>query len=96
MRKTGTDEIACRVAFGTTTLKTLTRLGRDLIIQNALDLDLVGLPCATRFDLDSMATLPWKATFFGCWRGYRTPIIGALTEELVKEYAYLMMRRHSI
>jgi hypothetical protein len=95
LRNRATDQTACDVHFGTTNLKVTTRLGLDLIIQDPVELDLVGLPRATRFDLDQKATLPWNDAFFGCWAGYSSPIIGSLTVELVKEYAFLMMRRLS-
>lgn len=89
-------DFACRVAFGTKNLK-FHRRHVDLIIQNAADLNTIGLPMATRFDLDqkNLIILPWTEEFFGCWRGYSHPRIGKLTEAYVKEYAYLMMMRLS-
>jgi hypothetical protein len=69
----------------------------DLIIQNAADLNQFGLVRATRFDLDNIArALPWTAEFFGCCTGYRTPVIGSLTKDYIKTYAYLMMSRGSV
>jgi hypothetical protein len=90
-RKTGA--IACRIAYGTRNLKFVQRKDRDVIIQNAADLVLVGLPMATRFDLDNTLVLPWQPEFFGCWTGYDHPKIGQLTETYVKDYAYTMMLR---
>lgn len=84
---------ACEVAFGTSSLKILQRQHLDVIIQNASHLTECGLPRATRFDLDNKARLPWNQSFFGCWPGYRTPIIGSLTESYFKDYAFLMMKR---
>lgn len=83
---------ACDVVFGSTHLKLTTRLG-DLVIQNAADLAVIGLPRATRFDLDRPLRLPWSTEFFDTWRGYKTPRIGALTLEYQKDYAFLMMMR---
>lgn len=90
-------QIGCRVAYGTKNLKFVQRKDLDLIVQNAADLDLVGLPMATRFDLDArnLVTLPWTEEFFGCWTGYEHPKIGALTEDYVKSYAYIMALRQA-
>lgn len=93
-KKTGM--YACRVAYGTKTLKIVARQHLDLIIQNAVDMAEIGLPCATRFDLDTLLTLPWTREFFGCWKGYRTPVIGALTDTYIRNYAYFMMKRRSV
>lgn len=89
--------VACRVAYGTKNLKTYQRLTKDIIIQNAADLDSIGLPMATRFDLDerNLVTLPWTSEFFGCWTGFPSPVIGALTEEYVRQYAYIMAVRQA-
>jgi hypothetical protein len=84
---------ACQVAYGTSHLKTTARQHLDLIIQNAADLSMLGLPMATRFDLDLKVTLPWIAEFFGVWRGYTSPRISALNHDYIKEYAYCMMVR---
>lgn len=61
----------CEVAFGTKNLKTWSRMEKDIIIQNSNDLDLCGLPVATRFDMDpsNRLPLPWTPEFFGCWTG---------------------------
>jgi hypothetical protein len=87
--------ILCRVAFGTKTLKTAQRRRLDVIIQNFEELKAIGLPTATRFDLDpgNLADLPWTPEFFGCWKGFKHPRIGALTEKYQKDYAYAMMLR---
>ena len=87
--------MACRVAYGTKILKLRTRGHLDLTIQNSADLDFFGLPYATRFDLDNVAVLPWTEDFFGCWSGYSSPRLSALTETYVKELAWLMMSRGS-
>ena len=89
-------DYACRLAFGTKVLKLMQRRHLDLIIQNATHLQQLGLYRATRFDLDLLVTVPWNAEFLGCWSGYRSPVIGTLTEDYVREYAYLMMRRTSV
>jgi hypothetical protein len=88
-------EYACRVAYGTKNIKFVQRKGLDLIIQNAADLDTLGLPYATRFALDEdcQAYLTWDEEFFGAWRGYPTPMISFLPEEYQKEFAYIMMLR---
>ena len=86
---------ACKVAFGTRTLKLVQRGHLDLIIQDATHLRQMGLARPTRFDLDQIALLPWSPTFFECWTGHSSPIIGSLIEAYVKDYAFLMMRRGS-
>ena len=96
LRLHASDQIACIVAFGTSQLKLARRLGLDLIVRRLADLDEIGLPTATRFDLDTLALLPWDDRFFGCWSGFTTPVTGQLTEPCIKEYAYLMMRRFSV
>lgn len=73
----------------------MSRQHLDVIVQNATDMDQFGLYYATRFDLDNTAVLPWERTFFGCWSGYETPVIGNLTEPYIKDYAYKMMVRLS-
>ena len=85
----------CRVAYGTKNLKIVQRRHLDIIVQNAVHVHQLGLARATRFDLDSTVTLPWTDEFFGCWTGHATPRIGALTEDYIREYAYLMMLRHT-
>ena len=84
-----TQATFCEVAYGTTNLKFPQRGHLDLIIQNAADLNLIGLHRATRFDLDkaNVAILPWSAEFFDCWPGFPSPYIGTLTEEYLKELA---------
>lgn len=97
LRGKKSGDIACCVTYGTKNLKLVQRKHLDLIIQNAADLSEIGLAMATRFDLDerNVVILPWSDEFFGCWTGYPHPKIGALTEDYVKEYAYLMMIRRS-
>jgi len=84
---------ACRVAFGTKQLKIPQRRDKDIIVQNTNDIRIFGLARATRFDLDTTATLPWTPDFFGCWTDHASPLIGSLTEPFIKEYAFLMMLR---
>jgi hypothetical protein len=91
----GTGAYACRIAYGTKNLKIQERTHLDVIVQNASHLPLLGLHRATRFDLDHIIMLPWNKDFFGCWSGNRTPVIGALIEVYIREFAYLMMGRGS-
>lgn len=89
--------IACRLAYGTKNLKFIQRKTLDIIVQNHDDLDSMGLSMATRFDLDSknVAVLPWTEEYFGCWTGYQHPKIGALSEDYIKTYAYIMALREA-
>jgi hypothetical protein len=91
-----TGEIACAVMFGTTTLKIVKRSHLDVIIQNASHMQQCGLRKATRFDLDSVVALPWTPEFFGCWTGFAHPKIGALTECYIRDFAFKMLKRHSV
>lgn len=92
-----TGAIACRVAYGTKTLKFHQRKYLDLIIQNAVDIESFGLATATRFELSrkNILDLPWNEEFFGCWSGHHHPHIGTLNVEYAKSYAYLMALRQS-
>lgn len=85
--------VAARVAYGTSNLKLMQREGQDLIIQNAADLRVIGLPRATRFDLDEVLVMPWCPPHFDCWTGYESPVIGSLTGEYAREVAWLMLKR---
>ena len=90
------DNFFCEVAYGTSALKLQKRKYIDLIIQKSADLDIIGLPRATRFDLDNTQILPWSYELFGCWSGYPSPLIGSLTDIYIKEYAYCMMYRQKL
>lgn len=87
------DDYACEVAFGTKNLKIPRRLGWDLIIQNAGDMARFGLAVATRFDLDNVELLPWDEEFFDCWSTKESPKLGSLTEDYIRDFAFLMMKR---
>lgn len=95
LRDEGNQLYFCRVAYGTKNLKIIHRQHLDLIVQNAEHLVQMGLPLATRFDLDNIIELPWAVEFFGCWSGRSHPRIGSLTQDYIKEYAFLMIRRRS-
>lgn len=88
-----TGLFACRIAYGTKILKIIKRKNIDLIVE---DHQSIGLPRPTRFDLDKIGTFVWAPPFFGCWRGYTTPKVGALSELLIKEYAFIKMTRDSV
>ena len=82
MQGDDSGSIACKVAYGTKNLKLVQREFLDLVIHNNSHLDEIGLPTATRFNLDpdNLVILPWGPEFFGCWKGYRHPKIGTLTQ----------------
>lgn len=93
-----TGEYACEVTFGTKSLKVHKRQDKDIIIQNLSDLNAIGLPMATRFDLDyeNRVVFEWKPPNFEPWTGYTTPRIGSLTLEYQKDYAWLMAKRGGV
>jgi hypothetical protein len=74
------DRGALKVSYGTTNLKINTRSDFDLIIQFARSLQEIGLPSATRFDLDLSNVLPWCSEFFCPPPGWPSIIIGHLNE----------------
>lgn len=84
---------AVAVSYGTTKLKLLTRMRSDLIIQNAVELARLGLPHATRFDLDLTNLLPWCEEFF-CVPSGRTSIkVGSLSDEITERLVRKLRRR---
>jgi hypothetical protein len=97
LRGCDSGAIACRIAYGTKNLKFVQRKNLDLIVQNAADLNAMGLSMATRFDLDdtNIVLLPWTEEFFGCWSGNTHPKIGSLPESYVRDYAFVMALRQS-
>lgn len=69
--------LAVEVTYGTSQLKLDVRQ-HDLIISNAEEMSLAGLPQATRFDLDKTRWLPWAKEFFTPREGTKVPIVGHL------------------
>jgi hypothetical protein len=88
-----TDRGAVNVSYGTTKLKWFTRRYRDLIIQNAAVLKEIGLPMATRFDLDLMNFLPWCAEFFCIPKNCSSIVVGHLNEAASRRLDVLLERR---
>ena len=81
----GISEYAVRLAFGTKNIKAH-RSSVDLIVQNIADLEAIGLPYPTRFDLDDeqIAFLAWNEKNFGCWSGFPSPVIGFLDDKYIE------------
>jgi len=80
------------VTYGTSNTKSDSRL-LDLIIGNANELALMGLPQATRFDLDLTLWLPWCSEFFVPRPGQPTPVIGHLTQTTISQLETLKVLR---
>ena len=93
-----TGRYACEIAYGTKTLNAVARGDKDLIIQNYSHLDEMGLPVATRFNLDlnKRVVLEWNESNFKPWSGYKTPRIGQLTLHYQKDYAWMMGKRGGV
>ncbi len=87
------DRGALKVSYGTTKLKIVTRNSRDLIIQNAGSLNEIGLPSATRFDLDLSNVLPWCREFFRAPPGWSSIIIGHLNETSIQRLEARLKKR---
>jgi len=92
LRSSRIEFFACKIAYGTKSLKLRQRQGWDLIIQDPLELEALNLPVPTRFDLDHTLIAPWRVEFFGCWKGFASPIIGHLTDYYVRELGFCLMR----
>jgi hypothetical protein len=75
---------AVEVCYGTSKLKK-DLFPLDLFIENAAQLNLLGLPQATRFEIDRTLQLPWAKEFFEPRDGTKTPIIGRLTEDEIAQ-----------
>lgn len=80
----GQTKARVEVCYGTSQLKK-DRFPFDLFIENASQLTLLGLPQATRFEIDRVLQLPWSAEFFEPRRGKKTPIIGRLTQDEIAQ-----------
>jgi hypothetical protein len=81
-------------AFGTSVTKVVER-PFDFQIGNAMLLNMLRLPQATRFDLDRVLWLPWAKPFF-CPREenrYATPVMSVLPVEQRGLLQYTMMDR---
>jgi hypothetical protein len=81
------------VTYGTSKTKSDSRALLDLIVSNAAELALMGLPQATRFDLDLTIWLPWCSQFFIPRPGQPTPIMGHLTQTATMQLETLKVLR---
>jgi hypothetical protein len=81
------------ISYGTTKLKLGVRDKIDLVIQNAGQLGRLGLPAATRFDLDLMSRVPWAEEFF-CTPPHSNDICtGHLDDEQIERLLKKLRRR---
>jgi hypothetical protein len=80
------------VTYGTSRTKSFERPS-DFIIANAADLSAMGLPQATRFDLDKTIWLPWAVEWFTPRTHGQSPVIGTLTQEYRRYLAELKTKR---
>jgi len=81
------------VTYGTSNLKIFQRRRVDLIIQNDSELCGMGLPQATRFDLERTVTLPWASEFFVGRTANQSPVIGHLSKRYCEMLGRLTRRR---
>jgi len=93
----GGTKAALGVTYGTSKLKALER-PHDLIIANLAEMNMAGLPQATRFDLDNHRTviLPWAKEFFTPREGYKDPLIGVLPQSSVAQLQALIVLRRQM
>jgi hypothetical protein len=80
------------VTYGTSRTKSFER-PYDLIIANAEDRIAMGLPQATRFDLDLTIWLPWAEEWFKSRSHGQSAVIGSLTPKYRQMLAELTGRR---
>jgi hypothetical protein len=78
-----TIESEVHLVYGTTNLKMMQRRG-DFFVTNLAEMDACGLNKATRFDLDTMAWVPWAEEWFEVLPSYDSPVIGRLSSHAVK------------
>ncbi|MEX2631068.1 MAG: hypothetical protein WD341_14120 [Tistlia sp.] len=78
------------VAFGTSNARSYS--GLDLYVANLVDMNEMGLPQATVFQLGRTRLLPWSKEWFTVREDCKTPIIGHLNERMV-EYLNLLLRQ---
>jgi hypothetical protein len=92
LRSKQTGIIHLRVAYGTSQIRFPERATSDLIIQNISDMDACGLQTPTRFVINpsEQYIMPWDEYHFAPWGATGTPRRGRLTDELQREYAWLM------
>ena len=80
----GVDNVGeVEVVYGTTTLK-LDKRFYDLIVSKMSEMDACGLYRATRFDLDQTVWLPWNTDWFEVRSGFFSPVIGKLTDSMIR------------
>ena len=72
-----------QVVYGTTRLKLMQRR-RDFFVTNMAEMDVCGLNKATRFDLDTIAWVPWAGEWFQTLPTYDSPIIGHLSQHATR------------
>ena len=75
---------AVEVCYGTSQLKK-DRFPLDLFIENTSQLNLLGLPQATRFEIDRTLRLPWAREFFEPRDRSKTPLIGRLSQDEIAQ-----------
>lgn len=85
-RDTESTRSAVVVSYGTRNLKLGQRDELDLIIQNAAQLERLGLPMATRFDLDLMNILPWCSEFFASPPHAAAIVTGQLNDDQIERF----------
>lgn len=80
--------------YGTTNIKSQQRRN-DLTITNVNEMNACGLYRATRFDLDTIAHIPWAEEWFDILPDYSSPVIGRLTEHGIKMLQLIISYRQA-
>jgi hypothetical protein len=95
-RDTESKRSALVVSYGTRNLKLGYRDKIDLVIQNAEQLARLGLPMATRFDLDLLQLVPWAEEFFAPPPHSEAIVTGRLNQEQIDRFLRKLRRREEI
>lgn len=93
--KGGSNRIVLRVAYGTSLKKAPHEYDdRDLVIYNSSELNQCGLLTPTRFvcDPSQQTLLEWNQENFCTWSGETHPRRGALSNDMQREYAWVMTK----
>ena len=71
------------VAYGTSR-EPFARGHENFTVSNAVEMNFAGLHRATRFRLDRTIVLPWSSEYFVPRLPFPTPVIGRLSQHMVK------------
>ncbi|MDH2402409.1 hypothetical protein QCM77_20940 [Bradyrhizobium sp. SSUT18] len=95
-RDTESKRSALVVSYGTKKLKLGYRDKVDLVIQNAAQIERLGLTMATRFDLDLLLRVPWAVEFFAPPPHAEDIVTGSLNDEQIERFKKKLRHREEM